>query len=65
MSATAEPVGRDPRRWFGMAVLGLGVSLIIVDATIVNVAVPTISERPGATRPGRLGRGRRPGYDHR
>jgi EmrB/QacA subfamily drug resistance transporter len=34
----------DPRRWFGMAMLGLGVSLIIVDATIVNVAVPTIIE---------------------
>ena len=29
-------------RWLGMALLSLGVSLIIVDATIVNVAVPYI-----------------------
>ena len=29
-------------RWFGLAVLSLGVSMIIVDATIVNVALPSI-----------------------
>jgi EmrB/QacA subfamily drug resistance transporter len=29
-------------RWFGLAVLSLGVSVIIVDATVVNVALPTI-----------------------
>lgn len=29
-------------RWFGLFFLSLGVSLIIVDATIVNVAVPSI-----------------------
>ena len=38
-AATPAP---DRRRWLGMAVLSLGVSLIIVDATIVNVAVPAI-----------------------
>lgn len=43
MSVTAT-AARDPRRWYGMAMLSLGVSLIIVDATIVNVAVPTIIE---------------------
>ncbi len=33
----------SPRtRWFGLAVLSLGVSMIIVDATIVNVALPSI-----------------------
>ncbi len=29
-------------RWLGLAMLSLGVSMIIVDATIVNVAIPSI-----------------------
>ncbi|MCJ7711769.1 MAG: MFS transporter, partial [Chloroflexi bacterium] len=29
-------------RWLGLAMLSLGVSMIIVDATIVNVAVPSM-----------------------
>ncbi len=34
---------RTPRRhWLGLAVLALGVSIIIVDATIANVVVPSI-----------------------
>jgi EmrB/QacA subfamily drug resistance transporter len=32
----------DKTRWLGLAVLSLGVSMIIVDATIVNVAIPSI-----------------------
>jgi len=32
----------DSRRWWALAVVSLGVALIIVDATIVNVAVPSI-----------------------
>ncbi len=28
--------------WFGLAILSLGVSMIIVDATVVNVAIPSI-----------------------
>ena len=40
---TVEPVGTQGRgRWLGLAVLSLGVSIIIVDATVVNVALPTI-----------------------
>jgi EmrB/QacA subfamily drug resistance transporter len=31
-------------RWIGLALLSLGVAMIIVDATIVNVAVPSIIE---------------------
>jgi EmrB/QacA subfamily drug resistance transporter len=31
------------RRWLGLTMLSLGVAMIIVDATIVNVAVPTIA----------------------
>jgi EmrB/QacA subfamily drug resistance transporter len=32
----------DRTRWLGLAMLSLGVSMIIVDATIVNVALPSI-----------------------
>ena len=32
----------DRRRWYAMPFIALGVSMIIVDATIVNVAIPTI-----------------------
>jgi EmrB/QacA subfamily drug resistance transporter len=37
------------RRWFGLVVISLGVSLIIVDSTIVNVAVPSIIDDLGIT----------------
>jgi MFS family permease len=40
-----EPV--DRRRWFGLIIISLGVALIIVDSTIVNVAVPSIIEDLG------------------
>jgi hypothetical protein len=30
------------RRWLGMPFIALGVAMIIVDATIVNVAIPSI-----------------------
>jgi EmrB/QacA subfamily drug resistance transporter len=43
---TASPSSLAPaagaRRWLGLAVLSLGVSMIIVDATVVNVAIPTM-----------------------
>jgi len=32
----------DRTRWFGLAFLALGLAMIIVDATIVNVAIPSI-----------------------
>jgi EmrB/QacA subfamily drug resistance transporter len=34
----------DRRRWLGLFFVALGVALIIVDTTIVNVAIPTIIE---------------------
>ena len=30
------------RRWLGLTVLGFGVALVVVDITIVNVAMPAI-----------------------
>ena len=38
--AAMHELGRG--RWLGLAMLSLGVSMIIVDATIVNVAIPQI-----------------------
>lgn len=40
---SASPVNeRAHRRWVGLFVLGLGVALVVVDITIVNVAMPLI-----------------------
>ncbi|MFE3875569.1 MFS transporter [Kitasatospora sp. NPDC059146] len=39
-AGAASSAGR--RRWWGLVAISLGVSLIIVDSTIVNVAVPSI-----------------------
>lgn len=41
----APPVPR--RHWFAMGTLALGVSLVIMDATIVNVALPVVIEDLG------------------
>ncbi|MGI8333823.1 DHA2 family efflux MFS transporter permease subunit [Actinomadura scrupuli] len=50
MSAPA-PVPGDPRRWYTLAVLSLSLLVIVIDTTIVNVAIPTFaaSLHAGAT----------------
>ncbi|MGZ8805008.1 MAG: DHA2 family efflux MFS transporter permease subunit [Microbacterium sp.] len=40
-------VESSSRRWLGLVFISLGVALIIVDSTIVNVAVPSIVEDLG------------------
>jgi len=45
--AAAGPESR--RRWLGLFFIALGVAMIIVDATIVNVAVPQIIKDLGIT----------------
>ncbi|MFT4029541.1 MAG: MFS transporter [Protaetiibacter sp.] len=48
MSATRTEPGRgsalahDRRRWLGLVVISIAVALIIVDSTIVNVAIPSV-----------------------
>src|SRR5512133_124460 len=37
------------KRWIGLFFISLGVSLIIVDSTIVNVAIPSIIDDIGIT----------------
>ncbi|MEY5017993.1 MAG: hypothetical protein RL431_1042, partial [Actinomycetota bacterium] len=41
-TADAEQRPTNPRRWIGLLFISLAVSLVIVDSTIVNVAVPSI-----------------------
>ena len=36
------PATNDRNRWLALAALTFGVAMIIVDATIVNVAIPSI-----------------------
>ncbi|MGO8608731.1 MFS transporter, partial [Rhizobium johnstonii] len=37
------------RRWFGLVFISIAVSLIIVDSTIVNVAIPSIVDELAIT----------------
>jgi MFS family permease len=37
------------KRWIGLVFISLGVALIIVDSTIVNVAIPSIINDIGIT----------------
>ena len=47
-TAPAAPVGSD-RRWLVLPVLCLSVFLVVVDNTIVNVALPTLNRDLGAS----------------
>lgn len=40
---------RTSRRWFGLVFISLAVALIIVDSTIVNVAIPAVVDDLGIT----------------
>lgn len=40
---------RDRRRWIGLVVISIAVALIIVDSTIVNVAIPSVVDELGIT----------------
>ena len=41
--AEGDAMDRSGRgRWIGLAMLSIGVAMIIVDVTIVNVAIPSI-----------------------
>src|SRR6201986_2368639 len=46
--AHSPNAGKADRRWWILAVLCLSVLLVVVDNTIVNVALPTISRSRGA-----------------
>src|ERR1700681_4528523 len=42
----------DPRRWKALGVLGLIQFMLILDVTVVNVALPRIQHDLGFSRPG-------------
>ncbi|MEU5130261.1 MFS transporter [Streptomyces mobaraensis] len=46
MSPTSEPItaaspATDPRRWWGLVFIGLAQLMVVLDATIVNIALPS------------------------
>lgn len=40
--APADDSHNSRRRWWGLVVLGIGVAMIVIDITIINVSLPTI-----------------------
>ena len=52
MSEQTEHTPITRRQWLAMATLSLGVSLVIMDATIVNVALPVVIEDLGLNSAG-------------
>ncbi|MGK9148389.1 DHA2 family efflux MFS transporter permease subunit [Plantibacter flavus] len=46
-AATPEGATTDRRKWLGLVVISIAVALIIVDSTIVNVAIPSIVDDLG------------------
>jgi EmrB/QacA subfamily drug resistance transporter len=42
-TAAANEPRPDRKRWFALGFMSLGVSMVMIDATIINVAIPAIS----------------------
>ncbi len=42
MRASQHPEGVERRQWLTLAVLSLALAIVIIDATIVNTAIPSI-----------------------
>ncbi|MEV4176664.1 MFS transporter [Nonomuraea sp. NPDC049709] len=40
---------RDPRRWWILAVLCLALLVLVIDNTVLNLAIPSLSQEMGAT----------------
>ena len=43
-AAATAPNGATRRQWLTLLVLSLGLAIIIIDGTIVNVAIPSIQK---------------------
>ncbi len=44
MTETTERTSPDPQRWRALAVLGIAYLMVVLDVSIVNVALPSIQE---------------------
>src|SRR5207248_5971090 len=47
MTSTAHPTASRDRRWLVLAVLGLAQLMVVLDATIVNIALPSAQHALG------------------
>jgi EmrB/QacA subfamily drug resistance transporter len=48
VTRTAEPAASaDPRRWWGLVVIALAQLMVVLDATIVNIALPSAQQDLG------------------
>ncbi|MEV5434995.1 MFS transporter [Streptomyces sp. NPDC052682] len=45
----AAPVHADPRRWWGLVVIALAQLMVVLDATIVNIALPSAQRDLGVS----------------
>src|SRR6476660_9551795 len=50
VAAHSTTAGMYPQRWKALAVLVIGLLVVILDNTILNVALNTFFEDPGATQ---------------
>ena len=50
ITTTTEEQTQDRSRWIALVVLCVGMLMIVLDATIVNVALPSIQEDLGFTQ---------------
>ncbi|MGX1475623.1 UNVERIFIED_CONTAM: EmrB/QacA subfamily drug resistance transporter [Streptomyces canus] len=47
MSVTQSAESTDPRRWWGLVVIALAQLMVVLDATIVNIALPSAQQDLG------------------
>src|SRR5438067_6585109 len=53
MTSTATPTASRDRRWLILAVLGLAQLMVVLDATIVTIALPSAQKALGFSDDGR------------
>jgi hypothetical protein len=46
-AAVPDPGGQDQRRWLILAVIGIAQLMVVLDATIVNIALPSAQQALG------------------
>jgi hypothetical protein len=55
MSVTQSAESTDRRRWWGLVVIALAQLMVVLDATIVNIALPSAQQDLGMSDANRLG----------